>query len=87
LLADATRGAEDRARTAETDRLGLSPWEADVLTLLVEGCSNQETGERLYVSAKTVERHLGNLYRKLDVTNRTRAAAYAIRHGVGTAAS
>jgi DNA-binding CsgD family transcriptional regulator len=31
------------------------------------------------------ERHLGNLYRKLDVTNRTQAAAYAIRHGVGSA--
>ena len=63
---------------------GLSQREADVLALLAEGCSNQAIGERLFVSAKTVERHLSNLYRKLDVSNRTQAAAYAIRHSQDT---
>ncbi len=86
LLARATTGAEVPAQDAK-DRLGLSPREANVLRLLAEGCSNQEISERLFVSVKTVERHLGNLYRKLDVTNRTQAAAYAIRHGLGTATS
>jgi predicted ATPase/DNA-binding CsgD family transcriptional regulator len=66
------------------DRLGLSPREAQVLQLLAAGCSNREISEHLIVSVKTIERHLGNLYRKLEVTNRTQAAAYAIRHDVGT---
>jgi DNA-binding NarL/FixJ family response regulator len=84
LLAGASGTTEHPA--TDNDRLGLSSREAHVLRLLVEGCSNQEIGDRLFVSVKTVERHLGNLYRKLDVTNRTQAAAYAIRHGVGTEA-
>jgi predicted ATPase/DNA-binding CsgD family transcriptional regulator len=69
LLAGASGTTERPA--PDDDRLGLSPREAHVLRLLAEGCSNQEIGERIFVSVKTVERHLGNLYRKLDVTNRT----------------
>jgi DNA-binding CsgD family transcriptional regulator len=58
---------------------GLSAREADVLGLLATGASNQQIAEALHVSVKTVERHLSNLYRKLDVTNRTEAAAHALR--------
>ncbi len=82
LLAGAAAASD--AATDDGDRLGLSPRETDILRLLAEGRSNQEIGERLFTSVKTVERHLGNLYRKLGVTNRTQAAAYAIRHGLGT---
>jgi predicted ATPase/DNA-binding CsgD family transcriptional regulator len=78
-------GGSEAAVDDGRGRLRLSPREGDVLALLAEGCSNQQISERLFVSVKTVERHLGNLYRKLDVTNRTQAAAYAIRHGVGSA--
>jgi predicted ATPase/DNA-binding CsgD family transcriptional regulator len=85
LLARPTIGALAPANDGAD--LSLSPREASVLGLLAEGCSNQEISQRLFVSVKTVERHLGNLYRKLDVTNRTQAAAYAVRHGVGTAPS
>jgi len=61
--------------------LGLSAREDEVLGLLVEGATNQEIAGRLYLSPKTVERHLSNLYRKLGVANRTQAAAVALRHG------
>jgi len=75
---------EEEPRVHREQLLGLSPREADVLRLLADGCSNREIGERLFMSVKTVERHLDNLYRKLEVTNRTQAAAYAIRHGLGS---
>jgi DNA-binding CsgD family transcriptional regulator len=84
LLAGASVGPEGPTDAGREQLLGLSPREADVLRLLADGCGNREIGERLFMSVKTVERHLGNLYRKLDVTNRTQAAAYAIRHGLGS---
>ena len=67
-------------RTARRGVEGLTERENDVLALLATGCTNQQIAARLHLSVKTVERHLGNLYRKLDVANRTEAAAYAIRH-------
>ena len=57
----------------------MSAREADVLGLLATGSSNQQIAEALHLSVKTVERHLSNLYRKLGVSNRTEAAAYALR--------
>lgn len=80
-------GGGGRGRDDGAGRLGLSRREAEVLALVVEGRRNQEIAERLCFSAKTVERHLSNLYRKLGVANRTQAAAHALRHGLGTSAS
>jgi DNA-binding NarL/FixJ family response regulator len=62
----------------------LTQREHDVLALLASGSTNQEIATQLHLSAKTVERHLTNLYRKLGVTNRTEAATYAIRNSIGS---
>ncbi len=79
------------ARTGASDdpvhRLGLTEREGEVLTLLVEGHSNREIAQRLFVSVKTVERQLGDLYRKLGVTNRTQAAAPALRRNPASSSS
>ncbi len=58
---------------AEADRLGLSRRELEVLELMSQGYSNQEIGNRLFVSLSTVKTHISNLFEKLDVKRRTQA--------------
>ncbi|WP_436536830.1 alpha/beta fold hydrolase [Actinoplanes sp. HUAS TT8] len=57
---------------------GLTPREGEVLTLVAAGESNAEIGRRLGISVHTVERHLGNLYRKIGARGRADAVAYAM---------
>jgi NarL family two-component system response regulator LiaR len=59
----------------------LSNREQEVLTLLAQGLSNKEIAQRLYLSVRTVEGHLANVYGKLGVHSRTEAALYAVRQG------
>jgi DNA-binding NarL/FixJ family response regulator len=61
---------------------GLSRRELEVLTLVAEGRSNQEIADQLFISDRTVGRHLTNIYNKLGVTSRTQAARYALDHGM-----
>jgi pimeloyl-ACP methyl ester carboxylesterase/DNA-binding CsgD family transcriptional regulator len=60
----------------------LSARELEVLRLVASGLSNEQIAEQLYLSARTVERHLSNIYAKLGVSGkaaRAAAAAYASR--------
>jgi DNA-binding CsgD family transcriptional regulator len=73
----------------EVDRLlgrlrpgGLTEREIEVLRLVAEGRSNPDIARALVLSQKTVERHLSNIFTKLDVPSRTAAAAYAHEHGL-----
>lgn len=59
---------EDRLR-----QLGISRREYEVLELMARGLSNQEIGDRLFVSLNTVKTHSSNLFLKLDVRRRTQA--------------
>jgi pimeloyl-ACP methyl ester carboxylesterase/DNA-binding CsgD family transcriptional regulator len=61
---------------------GLSPRETEVLRLLADGESNGQIAARLGLSINTVERHVVNLYRKIDARGRAEATAWAIRNGV-----
>jgi DNA-binding CsgD family transcriptional regulator len=61
-------GALDRQ--AGTGILGLTDREQDVARLVGQGLTNREIGARLYVTTKTVEYHLGNIYAKLGITTR-----------------
>ncbi len=63
---------------------GLTRRELDVLQLLVLGLSNREISRELFLSEKTVKAHLVAVFRKLGVSNRTRAALAAIAIGIGT---
>jgi DNA-binding CsgD family transcriptional regulator/tetratricopeptide (TPR) repeat protein len=60
----------------------LTARELDVLRLLAGGLSNPAIAARLVLSVKTVERHLANIYGKIDARGRVDAAAYALRHGL-----
>ena len=59
---------------------GLTPREYEVLTLVADGRSNREIGAALFISDRTVARHLTNIYNKISVTSRAQAARYAIDH-------
>jgi DNA-binding NarL/FixJ family response regulator len=71
------------ARSAPDPFGGLSEREREVLGLLVEGLPNKLIAQRLQISEKTVKSHLTRIFRELDVTDRTQAALWAERQGVG----
>ncbi len=60
----------------------LTPRELDVLKLLAQGLSNYDIAQRLVLSEHTVHRHLANIYRKLNLSSRTAAAAWCLRAGL-----
>jgi DNA-binding CsgD family transcriptional regulator len=64
------------AASAGADQLSsLTDRERDVVTLVVDGHTNRETANALYVSEKAVEWHLGNVFAKLGVTSRRQLKA------------
>jgi DNA-binding NarL/FixJ family response regulator len=60
----------------------LTQREVEVLRLLTSGRTNRAIGEELVLSERTVERHVSNIFRKLDVSTRSAATAYAFEHGI-----
>ena len=64
---------------------GLTRREREVLALVADGRSNRQIGEALYISDRTVARHLTNIFHKIGVTSRTQAARYAIDRGMTAA--
>jgi DNA-binding CsgD family transcriptional regulator len=61
---------------------GLSAREVQVLQMMAEGKTNQEIATALFRSVNTVAAHVRNILAKIDATNRTEAAAFAMRHGL-----
>jgi ATP/maltotriose-dependent transcriptional regulator MalT len=66
---------------------GLTKRELEVLAGVAAGASNREVGKQLFISEKTVGRHLANIYVKLGVSSRTAAAAWAHENKVRPNAS
>ena len=73
---------EHLAHAAYTLDLHLTKRELDVLRLVAEGHTDREVAEVLVISPRTVNRHLSNIFVKLDVSGRAAAVAYAIRQGL-----
>jgi Response regulator containing a CheY-like receiver domain and an HTH DNA-binding domain len=60
----------------------LTNREVEVLKLIAEGMINKEIAKNLYISEKTVKNHISNIFKKLDVNDRTQAAIYAFKHNI-----
>lgn len=67
---------------AAVDRQSLTDREREMLMLLVNGASNKDIAQRLFVSENTVKYHLKNIYSKLSVASRGQAVAAAIQLGI-----
>jgi two-component system, NarL family, nitrate/nitrite response regulator NarL len=64
------------------DRPSLTPREAEVLRLIVEGADNVAIGRELSISPHTVKQYVTNIFEKLGVRSRVQAAVYAVRAGL-----
>ncbi len=62
----------------------LTSRELEVLELIAEGMINKEIAKKLYISEKTVKNHVSNIFKKLNVSDRTQAAIYAFKHNIKT---
>ena len=60
----------------------LSNREREVLELLARGMTNKDIANTLYLSEKTVKNHLNNIFKKIDVTDRTKAALFAVNNNI-----
>jgi two-component system response regulator DegU len=68
----------------KNDDNNLTAREIEVIELIAEGMINKEIAKRLYISEKTVKNHVSNIFKKLDVSDRTQAAIYAFKHNIKT---
>jgi predicted ATPase/DNA-binding CsgD family transcriptional regulator len=59
---------------------GLTPREVEVLGLVATGMTNVQVAQRLFLSPRTVQRHLNSIYHKLGVSSRTAATRFALEH-------
>jgi len=67
---------------ADTDALGLSPRQLEVLRLLIEGAPNKRICRELSLAESTVKTHMQEIFRRLDVNNRTQAVIAAAKMGL-----
>ncbi len=87
VLSGIQTGEEKEKQTAKTadnpnKKYGLTKKELEVLSLIVDGLSNQEISEKLVVSISTTKAHVHNILQKLYLTDRTKAAIVALKEGL-----
>jgi DNA-binding NarL/FixJ family response regulator len=68
--------------TTATSAGGLTAREVQVLRLVAQGKTNKAIASELFISEKTVHRHVSNIFLKLDLSTRAAATAYAYQHGI-----
>jgi DNA-binding NarL/FixJ family response regulator len=68
--------------TSAADTAGLTDREVTLVRALARGLSNKQISQELWITEQTVKFHLSNIYRKLDVSNRTGAVRWAHEHGL-----
>ena len=84
LSPEAARVLIQATRPTKQPGFDLTEREQEVLNLVVQGYSNQQIAEALVISLATVKAHISSILSKLQVSSRTEAIAYAIRHKLVT---
>jgi DNA-binding NarL/FixJ family response regulator len=69
-------------KNSQTEDDALTKREIEVLKLLAEGLFNKEIAYMLAISEKTVKNHVSNIFKKINVSDRTQAAVYAIKNNL-----
>lgn len=69
------------SRSKEEENV-LTSREIEVIGLIAEGLINKEIAKKLYISEKTVKNHVSNIFKKLNVSDRTQAAIYAFKNNI-----
>jgi DNA-binding NarL/FixJ family response regulator len=73
--------ARGEVRKKQSGAETLTDRESDVIGLLAKGMTNKDIAQTLFLSVRTVEAHLRNIYGKLGVASRTEAVLWAVEHG------
>lgn len=68
---------------ARSQKVHLTAREAEVLCAMTDGATSHEIGQHLAISDNTVNFHLKNIFRKLELRNRAQVAVWAARNGYG----
>lgn len=73
-----------KAKTVMPDpeRDKLTRREIEVIALIADGLNNKEIADQLFISEKTVKNHVSNLFKKINVSDRTQAAIFAFKHSI-----
>jgi two-component system, NarL family, nitrate/nitrite response regulator NarL len=79
-LVTALNNLMKEASPAPEKTYGLTPRELEVVTCIVEGCSNKDVAKQFSISEETVKRHLSNIFDKTGVSTRLELALFAIAH-------
>lgn len=80
LVAALNELMKQAAAAPEKKTYGLTPRELEVVTCIVEGCSNKDVAKQFAISEETVKRHLSNIFDKTGVSTRLELALFAIAH-------
>ncbi len=78
------QSSEPKTAPVQKELQGLTEREREVLDFIASGLTNREIAEKMVISEKTVKTHVSNLLDKLDLEDRTRAAIWALKHGLGS---
>jgi DNA-binding NarL/FixJ family response regulator len=73
---------EPQEMQGDTKNIPLTKRETEILRLIARGMSNVEIGKKLFISEHTVKTHVGNLLRKLSLSDRVQAVLYAVERGI-----
>jgi DNA-binding NarL/FixJ family response regulator len=77
-------GMQGSVPTSAAEAVGLTDREVTLVRALARGLSNKQIGQELWITEQTVKFHLSNIYRKLDVSNRTGAVRWAHESGLAS---
>lgn len=80
LLGEFNRLSDRKTKTFSHDQ--LTTRELEVIKLIAQGMPNKEIAHTLYISEKTVKNHITNIFRKLNVEDRTQAALFAVKNKI-----